>query len=359
MRRLGALLPGPVTPNGLPAGAAVGRVLAADLIAGAGLPPVAIASCDGVAVRAAELDGAGPYAPVVLAHPPRLALGETLPPGTDAVIAAQDIAWRGDLAELSQPAAPGEGVRPPGRDIAAGMLWRPRGARLSPRDLPLLTALDMREVAVRVPRIALLPTGAAAADATTACLAALMAAEGAAVREFPPIAGRSRIAAALADAAGQADLVIATGGTGEGRHDHTAAALNDAGILTLHGIGLRPGGTAGFGAIGGTPVILLPGHPADTLGGWLVLAAPAVRRLAGAPPPPPRRARLGRKLVSTPGLAELALLAAGADGMIPLGIGDLPLAAFAQAQSWLVVPAGREGYDAGAMIDCHDFGDRA
>ena len=355
MEQLAALLPRPVAPTRLPAGAALGRVLAADLIAGADLPPVAVAALDGVAVRAAELDGAGPYAPVVLVQPPRLALGENLPPDADAVLAAHSVAWRGDCAELAGPAAPGEGVRPPGRDIAAGTVWRRQGARLSHWDLPLLAALGMKEVAVRIPRIALLPTGAAAADASSACLAALLAAEGATVQLLPPIAGRDRIAAALARAVGRADLVITTGGTGEGRDDHTAAALADAGTLAVHGIGLRPGSTAGFGAIAGTPVILLPGRPADALGCWLVLATPAVRRLSGASSPPARKLRLARKLVSTPGIAELALLAAAGDGMVPLAIADLPLAAFAQAQSFLLVPAGREGADAGDVLECHEL----
>lgn len=352
---------GPVAPTHLPAGAAVGRVLAAALAAGADLPPVAVAAHGGIAVRAAGLDGAGPYAPVVLVRPARLAQGEPLPPGTDAVVATQDVAWRGDLAELSQSAAPGEGVRAAGRDIRAGTLWRRPGALLSRWDLPLLAALGVDEIPVRIPRIALLPTGARVAvasrlDVIAPCLAALLAAEGATARALPPVAGRAQIAAALVRAAGEADLVITTGGTGDGPDDDTAAALADAGTLVVHGIGLRPGTTAGFGAIDGKPVILLPGHPADALGTWLVLGAPVVRRLAGAPPPAPRPARLGRKLVSTPGVAELALLAAdGADTMTPLAVGDLPLAAFAQAHAFLVVPAASEGYDSGTILDCRDL----
>ena len=97
------------------------------------------------------------------------------------------------------------------------------------------------------------------------------------------------------------------------------------------------------------------GCPADALGAWLVLAAPAVRSLAGASPLLPRQGRLARKLVSTPGVAELALLAADEDVLIPLAVGDLPLGAFARAQAYLVVPAASEGYDQGALVDCSDL----
>lgn len=355
LERLGALLPGPVPAVELPVGQARGLLLAAPLRAGADLPAAAAAARDGAAVRAAGLEGAGTYTPVMVAQAARLALGAKLPPGTDAVVAARDIVWRGEHAELSQPVAAGEGVRAAGSDIAAGTVWRRQGARLSRWDLPLLAALGVRAVAVRVPRVAVLPTGAASADVSSACLAALLEAEGAKVQTCPPIAGRKAVAAALAPAAGAADLVIVTGGTGDGADDHTAAALADVGLLAVHGIGVRPGGTAGIGAIAGTPVILLPGSPADALGTWLLLGAPAVRRLAGAPPPPSRPARLARKLVSMPGLAELALLAVEDGAVLPLAVGDLPLAAFAAADAYVVVPAASEGYAEGNILGCHDL----
>ncbi len=359
LKRLRALVPGPVAARRLPPSAAVGRVLAAPLAAGTDLPLVVVAAHDGVAVRAAGLDGAGPYAPVTLTRPPLVALGEPLPPGTDAVVAVRDVAWHGDLAALSRAVAPGEGVCVAGRDIMAGTIWRPQGALVSRWDLPLLTALRICEVPVRIPRVALLPTGARIAastwpDAISPCLQALLAAEGADVQALQAITGQTAIAEALVRAAREADLVVVTGGTGDGADDHTAAALADAGRLAARGIGVRPGTTAGFGAVAGVPVILLPGRPADTLGTWLVLGAPVVRCLAGAPPPAARQCRLARKLVSIPGIAELALLQAadGADTVVPLAVGDLPLAAFARAQVYVVVPATSEGYDEGTVLDC-------
>jgi molybdopterin molybdotransferase len=84
-----------------------------------------------------------------------------------------------------------------------------------------------------------------------------------------------------------------------------------------------------------------------------VLGAPALSVLLAAPPPPQRRVRLAGKLVSTPGLAELALLrTTDAGAVLPLSVGEPTLAAFAAADGWLVVPAGREGYDLGASVDC-------
>ena len=360
LERLGALVPGPVAPTRVPPSGAVGHVLAAPLAAAADLPPVTVAAHDGVAVRADELHGAGPYAPVVLVRPALLAQGEPLPPGTDAVVAARAVAWRGETAELSCPVAPGEGVLAAGHDIGAGTVWRPQGAVLSRWDLPLLAALAGGEVLVRIPRVALLPTGARIAaspglDVTSTSLAALLATDGATVQTLHPVAGRTATAEALLRAASEADLVIMTGGCGHGAADHAAAALADAGVLAVHGIGLRPGTTSGFGAVGGTLVILLPGRPVDALGTWLVLGAPVLRCLAGAPPAPTRPVRLARKLVSTPGVAELALLRGADAAMNPLAVGEIPLAAFARAHAFLIVPAASEGYNEGTVLDCRDL----
>lgn len=361
LERLFALTAQPVAPVRVPVADAVGHVLAETRAAARDEPPWPVAGCDGIAIRAEDSNGAGPYAPVVLAGPPLVAPGEKMPAGTDAVVPARDVRWHGGRAELSSPVAPGEGVREAGREVRAGTVWRRDGSRLDARDLPLLGALGIDAVSVRIPRVAVLASGdrfgapGPAPDGIGPGLAALLAGDGAVAIPRPPVPGdRKAIAAALAAAAPFGDLVLMTGGTGDGAGDHAAAALAEAGACSVHGIGLRPGGSAGFGRVAGTPVLLLPGLPADALGAWLALGRIAVQRLAGATDLPRRMVRLSRKLVSVPGLAELALLRRGdqADAMLPLPAGDLTLAAFALADAYLIVPAGCEGYEAGTEIDC-------
>jgi molybdopterin molybdotransferase len=361
LERLLALTAQPVTAARMPIADAVGRVLAEALSAARDEPPAAVAARDGIAIRAEESDGSGPYAPVVLTGPTRVAPGENMPPATDAVVPACDVCWRGGRAELSLPVAPGDGVREAGRDVRAGTVWRRDGTRLDARDLPLLGALGIDAVSMRVPRVVVLASGdrfgapGPVPDRIGPCLAALLAGDGAVAVPRPSVPGnRTAIAAALSEAATLGDLVLITGGTGDADGDHAAAALAEAGACGVHGIGLRPGGSAGFGLVAGTPVLLLPGQPADALGAWLAFGRIAVRRLAGATDLPRRRVRLSRKLVSAPGLAELALLRRGddADAAVPLPAGDLTLSAFACADHYLIVPAGCEGYEAGMDIDC-------
>jgi len=310
-----ALLPGPVAPCRLPVGEAVGRVLAEPVIAAGPVPPVVTALAAGWALAAAETMGAGPYAPVPLAAAPAwVRPGEALPPGTDAVLPGFAVDRDGPFAQVLDAVAPGEGVRQPGADIAAGTVLRAVGEALRPQDLPALAALDVREVAVRIPRLAMV------ADPLMPALAALATTEGAALQEC----------------AATPDLVLL-------RHD--------PGGLSVRGLGARPGMTVGFGRVDGRPALLLPDPVEEALAAWFLLARPAIATLAGRGTAPPETARLARKVASAVGLAEIVPLRRDAEGGAePLAIGALPLAALAAADALLVVPASSEGYEAGTTI---------
>jgi molybdopterin biosynthesis enzyme len=72
---------------------------------------------------------------------------------------------------------------------------------------------------------------------------------------------------------------------------------------------------------------------------------------AAAAEPPSWRAPLTRKIASAVGVAELALLRMSSEGLEPLAVADLTLAALCAADAWLLVPAGREGYRAGEVVE--------
>jgi molybdenum cofactor synthesis domain-containing protein len=364
LARLLDLLP-PAPTRRLPPAKALGCVLAEPLRASSG--PVPSASCaarDGWAVAAAETLGAGPYAPVPLSAPPAwVERGTPLPPGADAVLPPFALSEDGPWPEALEPLAPGEGVLPAGGEIPGGALLRDAGQILRPLDLPAFLACGIAEAAVHQPRLALLPIGdelcaGSATDTVTPLLAALVAAEGAEARALPPEPDEAAaIAAALRRAAEGAELVLAVGGTGEGRRDATPAGLAAAGRLLLHGLGARPATTTALGEVAGRPVLLLPGGVEGALAGWYLLARPALRRLSGRALPPPRQAVLARKLASMVGMAELVPLGPGAapGTLAPLAVGALPLAALAAAEALLIVPPGSEGYETGARIEVLDL----
>lgn len=355
------LLSEPVLPVPRPIEAAVGCRLAEDLVIPVPVPAAATAIRDGWAVAAADTSGASPYGPVPLTAPCWVEAGAVLPTGTDAVLPAFDVSGDGCPAAL-RDAVSGEGVRAAGEDAPAGGPWRREGERLRALDLPLLAASGAAAVLVRRPRVLLLPVGDEIVrdprrETLGRFVSCLVESEGAEAHILPPVADApSAIAAALSGCVRTANLVLTLGGTGEGREDRTVAGLAAAGILMTHGLGARPGGTAGYGTVEGYPVVMLPGRVEDAYAAWLLLVRPALRQLCAAVADPPRRVRLGRKIASTVGLAEVVLLRRTGEPDVaePLATGSLPLAALAGADAVLVVPHGSEGYERGSWVEVLD-----
>jgi molybdopterin biosynthesis enzyme len=162
----------------------------------------------------------------------------------------------------------------------------------------------------------------------------------------------SRDAASVAEAldAASCDLLVTIGGCGTGRTDATVVALAQRGEVVAHGIGLRPGRTSAIGRIGNTPVIAVSGSTDHALAAWWTLALPTVDRLSGRQPRRTAVLPLARKIASSVGIAEIALLGRKDDSWIPLALGDLPFEAIVSAQAWLTVPGSSEGFAAGTPV---------
>jgi molybdenum cofactor synthesis domain-containing protein len=347
----------PVEPMIVPVREALGRVLAVPLVAPGAVPSAAIALQDGFAVSAADVQGASPFAPVLVPSASAVEAGCPLPPGADAVIAAHLVPSARGGRDAVGEVFPGEGTLSAGDDLLAGAVIRAAGELLRPVDLVAAVAAGVGEIAVRSPRVAVLVTGAEISvdrDALGPMLAAAMEKAGAApvaVSLLPD--DEQSIAAAMREA--DADLVLVTGGTGLGGSDRSVAALEEAGTPLVHGIAIRPGTTAALGHVGTVPVILLPGRPAECFGALLVLALPTLRRRAGMAEPAGRRLRLSRKIASQAGFAEITLLRRESGSAEPLATGALPLSAIAAADGYAVIAAGSEGFDAGAEVAVLDI----
>ena len=101
-----------------------------------------------------------------------------------------------------------------------------------------------------------------------------------AARLFPT--SLTDLAAALHEAAARSDLVIVVAGSSAGRDDYTAAVVDAAGTLAVHGVAVRPGHPVVFGAVGATPVLGAPGYPVSAALTFDIFAAPLLAGLEGA-----------------------------------------------------------------------------
>jgi molybdopterin molybdotransferase len=298
--------------------AAIGRVLARDVVSPLALPPWDNASMDGYAVRATDVRGARGDAPVALpvtetiaaggiatmplapATAIRIMTGAPIPDGADSVIRIEDTD-RGDKRVLICDARDaGRNVRPRGEDLEAGAVAVPAGTVIGPSQLGVLASVGVREVPVhRKPLIAVLATGDELVDvdefdevlagrrivsSNSYTLRAAVALAGAEVLDLG-ICGDDRVElrARLEQARDAGcDLLITSGGVSVGTFDFTREVLRELGAqMRFWRAKIRPGGPLGFGLLGSTPWLGLPGNPVSAMVTFELFARPAIRRLRG------------------------------------------------------------------------------
>lgn len=328
---------------------AAGRVLGTPVTSPIDWPGADCAATDGYAVQAAETEGASEYNPLSLQRHALTAAGQPMPAGTDAVLPFSSAQSSGPLLEVLAPIARGAGVDRRGSGLRMGSMAVGAGT-LRPQDVALLLALGADPVAaVRRPLVAVIVAGAKSGpDLLTPMLEALVARDGGAAKAMPLPAA-------------EADLILVAGRTGAGADDDMPAVLADAGgLLDMHGIAVRPGDSAGLGRMGGIPLLLLPGAPHACLAIYDLLAARAVRRMAGLQPPDPYPSTeriLERKAVSAVGFTDVIQVSVSrthAKPLSPAGAGML--AAAVQADGFIVVSETSEGFPPGATVRVHIYG---
>jgi molybdopterin molybdotransferase len=343
----------PVAARSIDLAAAAGRTLAEDAAAPA-RPAAAIALADGWALAAGTTLGAGTNAPVMLARaPPRVEAGEPMPPDTDSVAPYDAVQTASGRAEALVTVSPGDGMLPAGGDCDPALPLRRAGERLRSTDLAAFAAAGLDRVAVRVPRLHVLPLRATTIVAAAAKLVTDDIERRGAAAQLDEIGLDRALADAKADAKTDAktDAIVAIGGTGSGRNDNAVQLLAREARLAVHGIALTPGETAALGFAGTRPVLLLPGRLDAALAVWLTLGRPLLQRLAGGRHDAPADTLpLARKVASAVGFAELVPVRRDGDAVEPLAARYLPLSSLARADGWILVPAGSEGYAAGTRV---------
>jgi putative molybdopterin biosynthesis protein len=366
--------------------AAVGRVTAEPVWARRSSPPFDAAAMDGIAVRAADTEGAGETFPIVLGRDRYEVVdtGDPMPPGLDAVVMREHVHWLGDAGEddpgdveLRAAAAPYQHVRSIGEDVSAAELLLPAGHRLRPVDVAAAGAAGMTELVVRrAPAVAVIPTGdeirpigaelkpGDLPDTNSLMLAAQASEAGCEVTRHGVVPDEpGRIVAAVRAAAAEADLVIVIAGSSAGRDDYTAEVVAEAGTLAVHGVAVRPGHPVVLGVVAGgeraapTPILGAPGYPVSASLTFDIFAAPLLAQLEGAPARdwPRARARLARKLASNLGSDDWVRIRLGRVGGTlvgtPLPRGAGVLTSLVRADALLVVPAALEGHHAGEEVE--------
>lgn len=365
----------PLPGEPVPVDAALGRITAAPVWARVSSPHYAASAMDGIAVRAADTEGASETTPVRLRIGEQafwVDTGDPLPEGCDAVIMLEHLQRAGeDAVEIMAAVPPWQHVRPLGEDIVATELVLPEGRRLSPVDLGAIAASGHTTVDVRRrPRVAILPTGSELVppgselkpgdivEFNSIMLAAQVQEWGGTPTRLPPTKDdRALIAQRVAAALEDHEVVVVNAGSSAGSEDYTARVVRELGRLVVHGVAIRPGHPVVLGVCRGKPVLGIPGYPVSAVLTSELFLAPLLHRLLGivAPGRPRLRAAMTRKVLSPMGEDEFLRVKLGRVGdrtvATPLQRGAGVITSLVRADGLVRVPRFSEGVRAGEEVE--------
>ena len=314
---------------------ALGLVLADDVVATLSLPGFDNSAMDGYAVVADDIAGASDGEPVSLpvaedipagrtdpltlkpgtAH--RIMTGAPLPSGATAVVPVEATDGATDTVAIRAAAKAGQHIRRAGEDVEAGTTVLRAGQVLTPAALGLAAALGLGELTV-VPRqrVLVMSTGSELIapgeplkpgqiyESNAVMLAAAVRDAGADVVASPMVGDDvGQFRAAIEEHAGDADLIITTGGVSAGAYEVVKDAFGPSGQVEFVKVAMQPGMPQGAGTVGDKSIITLPGNPVSALVSFEVFIRTPLRAAMGLPQPqrPQLTAELKEDLTSPRG----------------------------------------------------------
>jgi len=274
--------------------AALGRVLAAEVVSPMQVPAHDNSAMDGYAVRSDDLSADGEvvlkvigtsYAgacyngPVGPGECVRIMTGAKIPPGTDAVVIQEEVQPEGDTVRVGTGYRKGLNLRRAGEDIEVGQTVLRPGTWIRPADLGLVASLGIAELSVyRRLRVAFFSTGdelrsigspleeGQIYDSNRYTIYGMLTRLGCevidmgVVRDDPTL-----LEAAFREAAAMADVIITSGGVSVGEADFTKDLLDRLGEVLFWKIAMKPGRPLAYGKVGNAQFFGLPGNPVSVM----------------------------------------------------------------------------------------------
>lgn len=302
----------------VPMQAALGRVLANDVVSLVDVPPLDNTSMDGYAIRVADLAAHSGVLRVGQRIPAgsmgtelqsgtaaRIFTGAPIPQGADAVVMQEDCTidpTKPDAVSIATSPTVGQWIRRRGEDLTAGNVALSAGCVLRPQELGVAASAGLTHLPVkRRVRVAAFFTGDELSlpgeplkpggiynsnrDTLLACIKAL----GCDATDLGIVPDRlDATRAALRQASQDHDLIITSGGVSVGEEDHIKPAVSAEGELNLWQIAIKPGKPLAFGSVRresnpgtSTWFIGLPGNPVSSFVTFLLFVRPFILKLQG------------------------------------------------------------------------------
>ena len=319
--------------------AALGRVLAKDIVSPIDVPSHDNSAMDGYAVRSDDLRQAETVTLIEIGTAyagkeftgvvqpgqcVRVMTGAVMPSNTDTVVIQEAVTSEGRRVTIPPGQERGQNRRLAGEDLAKGKPALRAGRLLRPADLGVVASLGIGEVSVhRKLKVAFFSTGdelvsvgkklkaGEVYDSNRYTLWGMLARLGCEIVDLGVVRDDpKKLEAAFRKAASGADAVVTSGGVSVGEADFTKQMMAKLGDVVFWKIAMRPGRPMAFGRIraGGRSAYLfgLPGNPVAVMVTFYHFVRGALLHMAGRSDTelPLLRARTEAAMRKKPGRTE-------------------------------------------------------
>ena len=369
--------------------AALGRILAEDVISPVNVPQHDNSAMDGYAVRFADLNAdaesklkiigasfAGkPFQGTAGAgQAVRIMTGAVIPAGTDTVIQQEKAKAAGEYVAVMPVPKKGTNTRSAGEDLRAGEPALKRGHPVRPAEIGMMASLGIGEVAVyRKLRVAFFSTGdeliavgqplgpGQIYDSNRYTIYGLLVRLGCEVLDMGVIRDTPRdVEHAFREAAQVADVIITSGGVSVGEADYVKQVLDRLGEVLFWKIAMKPGRPLAYGRIGSAHFFGLPGNPVAVMVTFYQFVRDALLHLQGrttSTPLPTQKVVCTSPIKKAPGRTEFqrGILSQDTDGRWSVRTtgdqGSGILSSMSQANCFIILPTEQGNTPAGATVD--------
>ena len=368
--------------------AALGRVLAAEVISPLNVPAHDNSAMDGYAVRYADLKADGevtltiagsafagaPYAGRLNAgEAVRIMTGGVVPAGADTIVMQEHVKAAGNRVTIGGGQRKGQNLRCAGEDLKAGEPALGKGRRLRSADVGLIASLGIPEIEVyRKLRVAFFSTGDELVsigtvpqegqiyDSNRYTIHAMLERLGCEVLDMGVVRDDpALLEQAFERAAGAADVVITSGGVSVGEADFVKDLLNKLGQVVFWKIAMKPGRPLAYGRVGEAHFFGLPGNPVSVMVTFYQFVRDALLTLSGETPVEPAptfTVPCTSTLKKAPGRTEFqrGILARDANGQWSVRVtgeqGSGILRSMSEANCFIILPTEQGNVSPGTLV---------
>jgi molybdopterin molybdotransferase len=363
----------------VPFSAALGRILARDVVSDIDVPQADVSAMDGFACRKADIDkplkvletipaGHSPKKAIGQGECSRIMTGAVVPAGADCVVMVEHT--REDHGSILVEKGPGpNNIRYKAEDVRKGDIVIAQGTRITPALIAVLAGAGQQNVTVwKQPLIGIIATGdelvepsyvpgaAQIRNSNSYQLYAQTLNCGCLARYYgiaPDTAEATETI--IKKALAESDIILISGGVSAGDFDFVPETLQKLGVeIKFNGVSMKPGKPTLFGVAGKKAIFGMPGNPVSTFVVFELFVRPFLLKCMGHHYQPLIvKARLSETLVRKKvDRMEFVPVRFDGDGSVirPEYHGSAHIHSYISAQGMMCIPEGTDRIDQGSEI---------